>query len=114
MAENPPKQPQPPPAFPPIEVPADMDAEYVNLVRIAHSPSELLFDFAHLLPGSAPARVKTRLVMSPLAAKLFYRALGENLARYEAAFGEIQVPGQKSLADFLFRPPQPPENPPEK
>jgi hypothetical protein len=47
--------------------------------------------------------------MSPLGAKLLQRALAENLSRYEAAFGEIKVPGEGSLADFLFRPPAPPK-----
>ncbi len=104
---NRPQQPQ----NPPLEVPEDLDTFYVNLVRIAHSPSELVFDFAHLLPGGSPAKVRSRVVMSPLGAKLLYRALAENLARYEAAFGEIRIPGESSLAEFLFRPPQPPENP---
>jgi hypothetical protein len=85
---------------------------YVNLVRIAHSPSELVFDFAHLLPGVQTAQVRARVVMSPLGAKLLYRALAENLSRYETAFGEIRIPGETSLADYLFRPPQPPETPP--
>ena len=100
------------PQSPPLDVPADLETVYVNLVRIAHSPSELVFDFAHLLPGSSPAKVRTRVVMSPLGAKLLYRALAENLARFEAAFGEIRIPGEISLADHLFRPPHPPENPP--
>jgi hypothetical protein len=100
--------------FPPLEVPADLEAVYINLVRIAHLPSELTFDFAHLMPGESPTRVRLRVVMSPLGAKLFYRALGENLARYEASFGEISVPGQKSLADFLFRPPGSPDDNPQK
>lgn len=90
--------------LPPLEVPAGLGVEYANLVRIAHSPSELVFDFAHLLPGSLPAQVRARIVMSPLGAKLFYRALAENLAKYEAAFGEIPVPGSSSLAEHLFRP----------
>ena len=94
---------------PPLEIPNNLEVEYVNLVRIAHSPSELVFDFAHLLPGVSPARVTSRIVMSPLGAKLFYRALGENLAKYEAAFGEIQVPGEATLANQLFRPPTPPD-----
>ena len=51
--------------------------------------------------------------MSPVAAKLFYRALGENLAHYEAAFGTIPVPGDTSLADNLFRGIHPPEPPKE-
>jgi hypothetical protein len=95
-----------------LDLPPDLEAVYVNLVRIAHSPSELVFDFAHLLPGGTPARVKARIIMSPLGAKLLQRALAENLARFEAAYGEIKVPGETgTLADFLFRPPQPPENP---
>jgi hypothetical protein len=111
MSEQPPRGSSA--GFPPLEVPPDLEAIYINLVRIAHSPSELIFDFAHLLPGTAPARVRSRVVMSPLGAKLFQRALTENLSRYEAAFGEITIPGSKSLADFLFRP-SPPEEPPEK
>jgi hypothetical protein len=96
-----------------MELPPDLPIIYVNLVRIAHSPSELVFDFAHLLPGAGPARVASRLVMSPLGAKLFYRALAENLARYEAAFGAIAIPGDPSLVENLFRPPQPPQQPPQ-
>lgn len=96
---------------PSLQIPEDLETIYVNLVRIAHSPSELVFDFAHLLPGATPAKVRSRTVMSPLGAKLFHRALGENLKRYEKAYGEINVPGQHSLADHLFRPPQsPPED----
>jgi hypothetical protein len=106
----------PKPASPqslPFDFPAGLELEYVNLVRIAHSPSELVFDFALLLPGMSSAKVSSRIVMSTLGAKLFYRALGENLAKYEAIFGEIHVPGEVTLADHLFRPPASPENPPE-
>jgi hypothetical protein len=94
-----------------MEAPANLEIEYVNLVRIAHSPSELVFDFARFLPGSSAANITSRIVMSPLGAKLFLRAFTENLARYEAAFGEITIPGEHSLAEGLFRPPQPPGAP---
>jgi Protein of unknown function (DUF3467) len=105
-----PAQNRPVPAAPPaLEVPDDLATNYANVVRIAHSPSELVFDFAHLLPGVTPARVCTRVVMSPLGAKLLQRALAENLSRYETAFGEIKIPGEGSLADFLFKPPAPPK-----
>jgi len=102
-----------PPARPQttLEVPADIQPVYANLVRIAHSPADLVLDFAHLLPGESKARVGARILMSPLSAKLLYRALGENLARYEAAFGEISMP-TSSLADHLFKPfQQPPDGP---
>ncbi|MFN2128055.1 MAG: DUF3467 domain-containing protein [Anaerolineales bacterium] len=91
--------------FPPIKIPADLKTEYVNLVRIAHSPSEMLFDFAHLLPGGGPALAKARIIMSPLAAKLFFRALAENLNKFENTYGEIKIPGNKTLADQLFKAP---------
>lgn len=109
MAVPPPK-PTPPPA-PALDIPSDLKAEYANMVRIAHSPSELVFDFAHLLPGISPARVCARVVMSPLGAKLLYRALADNLSRYETAFGEIKIPGETTLADYLFRGPTPPTPP---
>ena len=101
-----PSQPQ----MPPLEIPQELVVEYVNLVRISHSPSELVFDFAQLLPGSSPAIVQSRIVMSPLSAKLFQRALAENLAKYETSFGEISIPGGGTLADHLFHPPNPPED----
>jgi hypothetical protein len=103
---------RPPQLTPPqIETPADVSTVYSNVARIAHSATEIVFDFAHLLPGVVPARVSARVVMSPLAAKLFQKALTENLARYESTFGEVKLPGEQTLADYLFRPPQNPEPP---
>jgi len=101
---------QPAKKLPPLEIPKDLQFEYVNLARIAHTPAELVFDFACLLPGGGPARVSSRIVMSPLGAKLFQRALSENLSKYEAIFGEIRIPGDTSLADHLFRPPTTPDS----
>ena len=91
--------------LPPLRISPDLKTEYVNLVRIAHTASEMVFDFAHLLPGGGPAKASSRIIMSPLGAKLFYRALSENLSKYEKTFGEIRVPGDVSLADHLFKAP---------
>ncbi|MFZ5858517.1 MAG: DUF3467 domain-containing protein [Chloroflexota bacterium] len=107
-----PSTPRPTPVN--LEVPPGLEIIYANLARISHSPADIVLDFAHALPGEAKASIKARLLMSPLSAKLFHRALGENLARYEAAFGEINVPVNSSLAEHLFRPHQPPEPPDEK
>lgn len=93
---------------PKLEMSQELEAIYANLVRITHSPSEIVIDFALLLPGSSAAPVKARVLMSPLSAKLFHRALGENLAKFESNFGEIPMPGENSLAARLFRPPQNP------
>ena len=92
---------------PSIVIPPDLEAVYANLARITHSPSEFIFDFAQMLPGLKEPGFKSRVLVSPLSAKLIYKALGDNLAKYEANFGEIKIPGT-SLADSLFQPP--PEN----
>ena len=101
------------PAGPKIIVPDGMEPAYANLARISHSPADLVIDFAHILPGETSAHIRSRVVMSPLSAKLLLRALTENLARYESAFGEISMPSNSSLAESLFRPPHPPEPPKE-
>jgi hypothetical protein len=94
----------------PVDIPEEMNAVYSNLVRISHSPSDIVFDFGQILPLQKP-RVLNRVVMSPVAAKLFLNALKENLTRYETTFGEIHLPGDTSLANDLFKQIHPPEPP---
>ena len=101
------------PVGPKLIIPDGMEPAYANLARISHSPADIVIDFAHLLPGETSANVRARVVMTPLSAKLLLRALTENIARYEAAFGEIPMPSNNSLAESLFRPPHPPEPPTE-
>jgi len=111
----PPPQPQPPQAAGfPIEMSPDLAPIYANLVRIAHSTTDFVLDFARFLPGETKASVLARIVLSPLAAKLLLRALTENVARYEHTFGVIAIPmmDTASLTDNLFRPPHPPQEPP--
>ncbi len=75
-----------------VELPADLDAIYSNFAIINHSPSEIVIDFANLLPGQPKARVRGRVVMTPLNAKLLQQALLDNLARYEERYGAIKLP----------------------
>jgi hypothetical protein len=96
-----------------MNIPAGMEPAYANLARISHSPADIVIDFAHILPGETSANIRARVVMTPLSAKLLLHALTENLARYEATFGEIVMPSNSSLAESLFRPPHPPEPPNE-
>jgi hypothetical protein len=105
---------QKPAATIPIEIPVELQPAYANLARIAHAPAEFVMDFARLLPGDTKAVVAARVIMSPVALKLFAQALTENLGRFEATFGTISIPrGGTSLADSLFKPFHPPEPPTE-
>lgn len=96
--------------IPNIDLPDDLESQYVNFVRISHTASEFILDFSLLLPGVKQPQVNSRLVMSPTAAKLFLRAMTENLKRYETNFGEITIPGSHTLADDLFRSSDTPES----
>jgi hypothetical protein len=110
-------EPKPDPRRVNLEIPADLPAVYANFVIITHSPWEVFLDFAQILPNLPKARVRTRLVLTPANAKMLLRALNENIDRYEAKHGEINVPSsQSSLADQLFgtiRPNDEPDNNPE-
>lgn len=105
-----PSPPSPSPANPiTLELPGELDAAYSNFAVITHSPSELVIDFARVMPNIPKAKVVARVVMTPMNAKLLLRALSENLSRYEGQYGEIVLPEGASLADHLFRGPRAPE-----
>ncbi|MGH2524203.1 MAG: DUF3467 domain-containing protein, partial [Anaerolineales bacterium] len=82
-----------------------LEAIYTNFALITHSPSEVVIDFARVLPNVPKTKVYARMVMTPMNAKLLLRALTENLGKYEAQYGEISIP--TNLADQLFKPPKP-------
>jgi hypothetical protein len=94
-----------------IQLPSNMEPTYANFALITHSHSEIVLDFAQIMPQVPRARVKARVVMTPTNAKLLLKALGEHLARFEARFGEISTPTEASLADQLFRRDFPPDEP---
>jgi hypothetical protein len=97
-----------------IEVPPDLDAIYTNFALITHTPSEIIIDFARVLPNAPKAKVYARIINTPIHAKLLLRALSENLEKYEKQFGEIKLPADgNALAQQFFgtiKPPQPPES----
>ncbi len=95
-----------------IEIPPDLDAVYSNLAIITHSASEVIIDFARILPNSPRARVHARVVTTPMHAKLLLRALSENLEQYEARFGEIKTyDSGDALAQQFFSAIRPPNQP---
>ena len=86
-----------------FEIPANLNATYANTVIISHNKNEMIFDFIQIMPNDPRARVQQRIVMTPAHARLFLKALEENVSRYEDKFGEIEVPAQpQSLAERLF------------
>ena len=66
---------------------------YSNLAIITHSPNEFIIDFAQMMPGTPKAKVRSRVIMNPLNAKRLYKALADNIAKYEQQFGTISDGG---------------------
>ena len=68
---------------------------YSNLAIISHSRSEFVIDFAATLPGMPKALIGDRIIMTPEHAKRLMNALFDNISKYEAQFGVIDLSGGK-------------------
>lgn len=77
---------------------------YANFAVVAHSENEFIFDFIFVHPPQG--RVVARIITSPNHAKRFFKALGDNLAKYEGVFGAIPEGKQPppSAANFKISP----------
>jgi len=67
------------------------NGSYSNLALITHSETEFIIDFIFVQPQNGKARVKNRIITSPLHAKKFLQALQDNVAKYEMRFGQIKT-----------------------
>ncbi len=74
---------------------------YSNLVLVNHTETEFILDFIYVQPQQPKAKVRARIITSPRHTKRLLDALRENLARYEARFGTIDVSGPVSPEEFL-------------
>jgi len=86
-----------------IELP-EKEAEgiYANLALITHSPSEVVIDFARVLPNVPKSKVFARIVMTPYNAKALLMALEDNLKKYESQFGVIKMQGHSDNRSIGF------------
>lgn len=65
---------------------------YSNLAVITHSHAEFVVDFVKMMPGVPKAKVKSRIILTPEHAKRLYKALAENIKKFEAQNGPIKEP----------------------
>jgi hypothetical protein len=76
---------------------------YSNLAMISHTADEFVIDFVFLQPQNPKAKVRSRVVTSPGHAKRLLTALKDNIAKYEARFGELKTapkPGPEKKVEF--------------
>jgi len=68
------------------------EGTYANLAIITHSNSEFIIDFVKMMPGIPKAKVKSRIILTPQHAKRLFRALKDNITKYESIHGTIKEP----------------------
>ena len=76
-----------------VQIKADekeLQGEYSNLVMVHHNLEEFTLNFIYIFPNGAQGKLLKSMIVSPGHAKRIWRALGENIARYEAQFGPIK------------------------
>ncbi|OIO07616.1 hypothetical protein AUJ27_02130 [Candidatus Falkowbacteria bacterium CG1_02_37_44] len=66
----------------------DLKGSYSNLMQIFHTKEEFLFDFFLVSPPEGI--LASRVIMSPGHAKRVWKALEENIRKYEEKFGKIE------------------------
>jgi len=64
--------------------------QYSNLVMIHHNAEEFTMNFIYIFPNVPQGKLISSLILSPGHAKRLWRALGENISRYETQFGPIR------------------------
>jgi hypothetical protein len=73
-----------------IELPENVaDGIYSNLAVISHSNSEFIIDFIRILPGVPNAKVKSRILLTPQHVKRLFKALQDNIGKFESQYGKI-------------------------
>lgn len=85
-----------------IDIAADVaKGTYSNLAIITHSPTEIILDFAQMLPGVKNASVRERIIMNPIHAKRLLNALADNINKFEQNFGTITEPAMPNAANTV-------------
>ncbi len=90
-----------------IELPEEVaEGIYSNLAIISHSHSEFVVDFVRLMPNVPKAKVKSRIILTPMHAKRLMKALAENVKKFEAQFGSIDEPEVPPFPNMNFNTPK--------
>jgi hypothetical protein len=90
-----------------VQIKADekeMLGQYSNLVMIHHNAEEFTLHYIYLFPNVPQGKLVATLILSPAHAKRLWRALGENIGRYETQFGPIKespIPAMEPKVGFV-------------
>jgi len=88
MADNP-KNPE-------IQLQIQLDddvanGQYINMALVNHTETEFTIDFIYVQPQQPKAKVRARIITNPKHMKRLLAAMQDNLGKFEAKFGTIEV-----------------------
>ncbi|MBI5242991.1 MAG: DUF3467 domain-containing protein [Elusimicrobia bacterium] len=77
-----------------VQLQVDMDdataqGAYANLAGVMHTETEFVLDFLFLQPNQPKAKLRARVISSPMHTKRLLAALADNVRKYEDRFGVI-------------------------
>lgn len=73
---------------------------YTNMAMVNHSDAEFTIDFVYIQPQAPQAKVRSRIITSPKNLKRLVNALQENLAKYEAKHGAVDMGVPPPVGEF--------------
>ncbi len=87
-------KPTPPPQSVQLQIeldPVTANGSFVNMAMVNHTETEFTLDLMYLQPQAPKATVRARIITTPKHTKRLLLALQDNLAKYEARFGPIDL-----------------------
>ena len=78
---------------PQVQIKADekeLLGQFCNLVMIHNNPEEFTLHFIYVFTNGTHGKLTSSVIVSPAHAKRLWKALGDNIARFEAQFGPIR------------------------
>lgn len=73
---------------------------YANMAMVHHTDAEFTIDFVYVQPQAPQAKVRSRVVTSPRHLKRLIGALQDNLAKYEAKYGMVDMSSPPPEGEF--------------
>ncbi len=72
------------------------NGQYVNMALVNHTETEFTLDFIYVQPQQPKAKVRSRIITNPKHMKRLLLAIQDNLAKFEAKFGAIELSESES------------------
>ncbi len=75
-----------------IEIdPVTANGAFVNMALVNHTETEFTLDLVYVQPQAPKATVRARAITTPKHMKRLLHALQDNVSKYEARFGAIDL-----------------------